>query len=145
MALEKLGRPGQHEPDWIAIDSTGNKFPVEEKEKAEVPYYSQWWSYWKDKLTKRYSNTNIQRLPSQVRGWIAVIDCELKEWVCLCGIHTGYAAASCAFKQFGRQRLTVKDAIDSAVAFLCKYGILDLTDAKVLASGYYVIAVRYNG
>ena len=143
MTLRRGGRKGQHEPDWFAIRKPGIEFPVEEKEQAEIGCYSQWWCFWKNDLLGRYPNTELPRLPSQVRGWIAVIDGELNDWVQLAQSDTGYAVAECACRQFGRPRLTVKNAIDSAVAFLSGHGALKVTDAAVLASGHYVIAVRY--
>ena len=144
MILQRRGRNGQHEPDWSATDSSGMEFPVEEKEQAEIGCYSQWWSYWSGILVPRYQHTNLHLLPSQVRGWIAVIDGELNDWVQLAQSGKGYAVAECAGRQFGSPRLTVKASVDLAVEFLSHHSGLLVTDAAVLASGHYVIAVRYS-
>lgn len=100
MTLHKQGRQGQHEADWTATTIMGALFPVELKEEAEIGCYSQWWYHWQDILLSRCRNdrdkVTLRRFPSQVRGWIAVLDGELRDWVRLGKDDLGYAVVECS-------------------------------------------------
>jgi hypothetical protein len=144
MQLHKRGRPGQHEPDWVAVDASGDEYPVEEKERAEIPLYSNWWTYWSEGLLVKYKGTGIEGFPSQVRGWISVIDGELRDWVSIANVEVGYSVAEASSSVFGRPMLSVRAAIDSALQFLDQQGALELLDKALMPPDHYVIAVKYQ-
>lgn len=115
----KKGARGKHEADYLVIDSRGREFPVEEKTFRETRGSpASWWSYWRETLDD-YSNNPEDRLSSQERGWIAVVDGQLRDWCSLAGTETGYLAVEEATVRVGkRDRLTIQEHIDNALAFL---------------------------
>lgn len=119
----KKGTRGKHEADYLVIDSRGREFPVEEKTFRETHGSpSSWWSFWRETLAD-YSNNPEDRLSSQERGWIAVVDGELRDWCNLARTETGYLAVEEATFSVGkRDRLTIREHIDNALAFLSKEG-----------------------
>ena len=147
MKLEELGRRGRPEADWMAVNSYGGKYPVEEKSAAEaLKSYSSWWSYWKKKeeFIKNFKNTAAGELPSQIRGWIAGIDGQLRDWVTKGGSRIGYLASERASAAYGRPPMTVKESIDQAAAFLQEHRNIMIKDAELLSSDYYVLAIDYG-
>lgn len=140
--VDPIGRPGQHEADYLVSDARGNVYPVEEKRWVETCIStSSWWSYWKAPLASDIRGA--EALPAKQRGWVAVIAGQLREW---CGQHntdTGYLAAEFPHLPLGiRDTRTNREHIEAAIAFLEEAGIITGWSADTTLS-YAFYRIRY--
>ena len=138
--VETIGRPGQHEADYLVRDARGNCYPVEEKRWVETCIStSSWWSYWKAPLASDIRG--MEALPAKQRGWVAVIAGQLHEWCEQHNTNTGYLAAEFPHLPLGiRDKRTNGQHIEAAIAFLEEAGIIsDWTDNKTITYTFYQI------
>jgi len=143
MQVVKRGRPGQHEQDYDLVDESGTKFPLEEKEFVEIKSStSSWWSFWKSKLSGIYSAKKLNALSSHERGWVAVVDGELREWCTMAAIDTGHLAAEGASRILGSRPKPIREEIRTALDFLISEGRIHTYSSGGL-SEYAFFGVRY--
>ena len=117
----KKGRIGKHEPDWDIINSDGVIFPVEDKSLNEITgQTSSWWSSWQQRLKSRYKHDINKKLSSHERGWIAVIDGQLRDWCDIANVPSGFLVAEYSSKDYGKSNKCIADEIKTSLNFLVK-------------------------
>jgi len=147
MQVVKRGRPGQHEPDYDIVDQSGTRFPLEEKRFVEIESStSSWWSFWKSKLSDIYSTEKLNGLSSHERGWVAVVDGELREWCAMAAVDIGHLAAEGASRILGSSQKPIIEEIETALDFLVAQGLIHTYSLGGLSSKDYEYAffeIRY--
>lgn len=140
----KKGTRGKHEADYLVIDARGQQFPVEEKKFRETRVSpSSWWAYWRENLAD-YSCQPDDRLSPQERGWIAVVDGQLREWCEIAGTETGYLSVEDATEHVGKlDRFSIRQHIDNALSFLSKEGKIRSWEADESGS-YTFFEILYH-
>jgi len=117
--LVERGRRGQHESDWEFVTEDGTVYPVEEKRIKETQSStSSWWSFWRNRLSENYEHDAVSALSTNVRGWLAVVDGELRDWCAQNGTDTGYLAVEAASSTLANSSESIEAELDTALKFL---------------------------
>lgn len=145
--LTKRGRPGKHEPDYDVVDKkTGEIHPLEEKLAAEsAGSPSSWWSFWKGKLEGLYSK-NLDTLSTRVKGWVATIDGELREWCVIATPPTksGFLRIEKAGASFSADGKTLTTEATEALEFLKMEGRISDYTIEMTESGDAIIQILFK-
>jgi len=141
--LVERGRPGRHEPDWEFVTPDGTVFPVEEKKIEETrSSTSSWWSFWRKRLSGNYEGDATSSLTTNVRGWLAVVDGELRDWCDQHGTGTGYLAVEAASSTLPNSNEAIHVEIETALAFLRNASRITEYESESLGGEEDVLLVR---
>jgi len=125
----------------VADDST--VYPVEEKKLKETECStSSWWSFWRKRLSENYEGDAASSLSTNVRGWLAVVDGELRDWCDQHGTNTGYLAVEAASSTLSNSSEAIEVEVEAALAFLQNASRIAEYESESLAGGEDVLLVR---
>jgi len=141
--LVERGRRGQHESDWEFVTPDGTVYPVEEKKIEETQSStSSWWSFWRKRLSDNYEDDAASTLSTNVRGWLAVVDGELRDWCDQNETVTGYLAVEAASSTLSNSTETIEIEVEAALAFLRNACRIAEYESESLAGGEDVLLVK---